>query len=458
MTVAPDRPGRRGLLETLLSPFAEVHPGEAATALLLMVNVFLLLTCYYIIKPVREAFILAGQGAEAKSYAAAAMVVLLLFFVPAYSALANRVSRIKLITFVSLFFVGCLVLFYFLAQAKMPYLGIVFFIWVGIFNVAIIAQFWSFSNDVYTEPEGKRLFAIIAFGSTLGAIFGAGLTKMLIEPVGINQLLLVAAFILGLCVLLTWLVDRREQERTAKKQAAERAKAPAAANRAGGFRLVLGDRYLLYIALMMLVYNFVNTNGEFILGKTLSGIADKMAAAGQTGGLAPDKFKESFIGSFYAGFFTWVNAITAFVQLFLVSRIFKWFGVRAALFFMPIIALGGYALLAVYPVLRIIRAVKIAENSADYSIQNTARQALFLPTSPDAKYKAKAAIDTFFVRMGDVLSAGLVFLGASLAWAPKNFAVVNVVLVMVWILLAVLIGREHKKLTKAEGEPLRRTA
>ena len=435
MTVAPDRPGRRGLLETLLSPFAEVHPGEAATALLLMVNVFLLLTCYYIIKPVREAFILAGQGAEAKSYAAAAMVVLLLFFVPAYSALANRVSRIKLITFVSLFFIGCLVLFYFLAQAKMPYLGIVFFIWVGIFNVAIIA-----------------------FGSTLGAIVGAWVTKALIKPVGINQLLLVAAAVLGACILLSWIVDRREQERTARRKAAEKAKAPATPSTAGGFRLVLSDRYLLFIALMMLVYNFVNTNGEFILGKTLSGIAGKMAAAGQTGGLAPDKFKESFIGSFYAGFFTWVNAITAIVQLFLVSRIFKWFGVRAALFFMPVIALGGYALLAAYPVLRIIRAVKIAENSADYSIQNTARQALFLPTSPDAKYKAKAAIDTFFVRMGDVLSAGLVFLGATLAWAPKSFAVVNVVLVMVWILLAVLIGREHKKLTKEEGEPLRRTA
>ena len=447
------------VIETLLSPFAEVHRGEAATALLLMVNVFLLLTCYYIIKPVREAFILAGQGAEAKSYAAAGMVVLLLFFVPAYSALANRVSRVKLISWVTLFFVGCLVLFYFLAQAQMPYLGIVFFIWVGIFNVAIIAQFWSFTNDVYTEQEGKRLFAIIAFGSTLGAIVGAGLTKMLIKPVGVNQLLLVAAAILGLCILLTWIVDRREQERTARRKATEKAEATAPPSTAGGFKLVMAERYLLYIALMMLVYNFVNTNGEFILGKTLSGIADKMAAAGQTGGLAPDKFKESFIGDFYAGFFTWVNAITAFVQLFLVSRIFKWFGVRAALFFMPVIALGGYALLAVYPVLRIIRAVKIAENSADYSIQNTTRQALFLPTSPDAKYKAKAAIDTFFVRMGDVLSAGLVFLGATLAWPPKSIAVVNIVLVLVWIFLAVLIGREHKKLTKEETpQPLRKTA
>ena len=105
-------------------------------------------------------------GAEAKSYASAAMVVLLIFFVPAYSSFASRVSRIRLITGVSLFFIACLVGFYVLAQVRVHYLGIAFFVWMGIFNVAIIAQFWSFANDVYTEEQGKRLFAIIAFGST----------------------------------------------------------------------------------------------------------------------------------------------------------------------------------------------------------------------------------------------------------------------------------------------------
>src|SRR5262245_39930458 len=137
MTAAMQPPGRRGALETLLSPFADIRGGEAATALLLMLNVFLLLTCYYIVKPVREALILSSEGAVVKSYASAAMVALLLVFVPAYSAIASRVSRIKLITTVTLFFVACLVAFYFLAQAKVPHLGLAFFTWVGIFNVSI---------------------------------------------------------------------------------------------------------------------------------------------------------------------------------------------------------------------------------------------------------------------------------------------------------------------------------
>jgi len=145
-----------------------------------------------------------------------------------------------------------------------------------------------------------------------------------------------------------------------------------------------------------------------------------------------------------------VNWATAIIQLFLVSRIFKWFGVRVALFVLPMIALGGYALIAITPVLGLLRVVKTAEYSTDYSIQNTSRQALFLPVSREAKYKAKQAIDTFFWRVGDVLTAGLVFLGTKLALTPRTFAAINVGLVAVWLAIVIAIAREHRKLTAEE--------
>jgi ATP:ADP antiporter, AAA family len=448
----------RGLLAKLLRPFAEVHPGEGGTALLLMLNVFLLLSCYYIIKPVREAFILAGSGAEVKAYASAAMVVLLLFLVPAYGAFASRVHRTALISWVTVFFIACLVAFYFLAQARMPGLDVAFFIWVGIFNVMIIAQFWSLANDVYTPEEGKRLFAIVAFGSTIGAIIGATVVENLVDPEksdpgAVNRMLLVAAGVLALSLLITWIVSTREK--VARATPADRdvtAQTPLAPK--GAFRLVFSQRYLLLIAFLILLVNFVNTTGEYILGETLEGTAKSLAASGQTAGLAPEEFEKQFIGNYYAGFFKWVNWVTALIQLFVVSRFFKWFGVRAALFVMPLIALGGYAMLAIAPVLSVIRAVKIAENSTDYSLQNTTRQALFLPTSREAKYKAKQAIDTFFWRAGDVLSAGLVFLGTQIAMSPRNFAMVNIGLVVVWLLIAFGIAREHRKITEvAVPEP-----
>src|SRR5262249_27852777 len=154
--------------------------------------------------------------------------------------------------------------------------------------------------------------------------------------------------------------------------------------------------------------------------------------------------------TFYADFQFWVNLVGALAQAFLVSRVMTRFGVRPALFVLPLIALGGYTLLATVPILALIRNVKIAENAADYSINNTARHALFLPTSREAKYKAKAAIDSLFWRMGDVTSAILVFVGSLMHFETKTFAAANAVLVLAWLWIAIRIAREHKKL---EGPP-----
>jgi len=147
---------------------------------------------------------------------------------------------------------------------------------------------------------------------------------------------------------------------------------------------------------------------------------------------------------------TWVNLVSLFLQAFVVSRIFKYAGVRTALFILPAIALAGNALIALLPIFTVVRWAKILENSADYSIQNTTRHALFLPTSREAKYKAKQAIDSFFVRAGDMLQAAVVFVGTMLAFSVRGFALVNVLLVVVWIALAVAIAREHRRLVPVD--------
>ena len=140
------------------------------------------------------------------------------------------------------------------------------------------------------------------------------------------------------------------------------------------------------------------------------------------------------------------------VQLFLVSRILKYIGVRAALLILPVIAFAGYALAAFVPVLGIIRWSKTAENATDYSLMNTLKGVLFLPTTREEKYKAKQAIDTLFMRAGDVLSAALVFAGTTwLGFAARQFALVNLGLVLVWLVIALRIGREFQRLTAAKG-------
>lgn len=429
-------------LAKLLRPVARVEPGEGGTVVLLMVTLFLLLTSYYLLKTAREPLILVGGGAELKSYTAAGQALLLVFLVPAYGAFVNRVGRVRLINRVQLFFVGNIVLFYVLARLKVPYLGVPFFVWVGIFSLMVIAQLWSFANDLYTPEQGRRLFPVIAVGSSVGAIAGAWLAGVLLDAgVGVYEMLLVAAGTLLGCVGLTDVVQRRERARIAAIGAG--APPPRAAGGPSGFTLVRRDRYLLLLALLLLLLNTVNTTGEYILGRTVRQAAQAAVPGGSVSEL------NAYVGAFYAHFFTWVNAVGAVMQLFLVSRLLGWLGVPGALLVLPLIALGGYTALAAAPALLLIRAVKTLENATDYSLHNTVRQALFLPTSPEAKYKAKQAIDTFFVRMGDVASAGLVLLGTTIGLTTSQFALVAAGLVVVWFLVALAIGRRYRRLAAA---------
>src|SRR5205085_7693720 len=134
---------------------------------------------------------------------------LFIILVPLYSALASRVSRVKLINSVTLFFAACLIAFFVLSRTGVP-IGVAFFIWVGIFNLMVIAQLWAFANDVYTVDQGKRLFAIVGVGASLGAIAGAFFTGQLVKTYGPYPFMLAAAALLGLSMVLTNVVNRRE--------------------------------------------------------------------------------------------------------------------------------------------------------------------------------------------------------------------------------------------------------
>jgi AAA family ATP:ADP antiporter len=441
------RDTQKGLFDRVLSLFTDVRAGEGVGALLLALNVFYLLAFYQVLKIVRDALILSESGAVAASYASAGMAAALFVFVPAYGALASRVNRVWLISGVTIFFASHLLIFYALGSAGVR-IGVAFYIWIGVFNMVAVAQFWSFANDLYTNERGKRLFPLVGIGASLGALVGAGLTAYFFKGTGPYNLLLIAAFGLLIPVALTIIVHRREGHRKeAKKDEAEK---PVGGP--GGFTLVFQQRYLFYIAMLVLVYNLVNTLGGFMLNREIEQEATRAAAA--TAGATEEQvraIKASVSGTLSGTVGTYVNLLAFVLQAFFVSRIFKYVGVRGALFILPIIAATGYTSVALVPMLMTIQWTKIFENSTDYSIQNTTRQALFLPTSREAKYKAKQAIDSFFVRFGDMLQAGVVYVGVQVALSIRGFAIVNLILIGVWMLIVIGIRREHKKLTGSEA-------
>lgn len=428
---------RKSILDRMLSPFAHVEAGEAAGALMLAANVFLLLAAYYVLKTVREALILSEAGAAVKSYASAGQAMLLFLFIPVYSWFGSRVGRLTLVCGSTLFFVSHLALFYLLGQSGVR-IGVAFYLWLGVFNMFVVAQFWGFANDLYSEEAGKRLFPVIGVGASLGAWIGAQAAKEAFKLMTPYQLMGVTIGILLACLGLTVAANARER---ARRGAEEGRKAEAPLSKAGGFALVLRSPYLRWIALLVLLLNVVNTTGEFLLGNLVEREAEARFGEGE----AAEKQRGAFIGQFYGGFFGWVNLLGFLIQTFLVSRIFQWLGVRAAIFFLPLIAMGGYGLMVFAPVLAAVRVAKILENATDYSLNNTVRHALFLNTTRDEKYKAKAAIDSFFVRAGDLLQAAIVFAGTSLGWVTNHFAVLNLIFVGVWLFVAWRIFEAHRR-------------
>jgi len=419
-----------------LSAVADVRPGEAGMALTLALTVFLLLTAYYLLKVAREPLILLGGGAEVKAYAAAGQAVLLIAVLKGYDALATRMGRMALLAVVFGFFAANLVLFSLAVRAGLA-VGVPFYLWVGIFSVTVLASFWSFANDVYRPEQGKRLFAILGAGSSLGAVAGAGLGRALARLLGPGELMLCAAGLLMVCLgLFAWVNGRLDSVQG--DAGAESSAGPLGDE--SGLQLLLRDRYLLLIGVLSLLRNWVNSTGEYVLDRTLVASAPQLAAAA---GMSATRY----ISEFKAEYFGAVNVLGVLCQLFVASRIIRHLGVGRALLVLPVVALGGNLFMACLPVLALVRGAKVVENGVDYSLQNTAGNALYLVTSREAKYKAKAFIDAFLMRAGDALAAGAIWAGSHLGWSTRVFTRVDLVLCVVWIGVALMIHRRYLALS-----------
>ena len=444
----PGQPEHRTLAAKLLRPFAEVKAEELAGAALMALTVFLLLTAYYFLKTAREPLILLEKdgGANVKAYAGAGQSALLMFVVPGYAYLAQKVGRLRLLTCIYLFFAANLAIFAVLTHAGRS-IGVVFFLWVGVFNVTAVSQFWSFANDIYTPEQGKRLFPILGAGSSIGAIAGSAIAHFLAK-LGPEAMMAGAAAILVVVVLLMRIIDARNQVASAALGAKGGATRETSANAqkekekppvdAAGVKMLVRDHYLFLIALLVLLLNWVNTAGEYVIDRTLLASAADMA---HQAGLS----EKVFVTEWKANYLLYANVLGAVVQLFFVSRIFKYLGVGGALMVMPIISLLGYSAIAILPVLAVAQPAKIAENGIDYSLEATTSQALYLVGSRSEKYVGKTTIDTFIWRVGDMSSAGIVWVGTKLNFEVRTFAIVNIGLIGLWLTVAWFIRRENKK-------------
>jgi AAA family ATP:ADP antiporter len=422
--------------ERFFNRYYRLRPGEGRSVAVFFAYALLMMLSYYILKTIREPLLLGSSAAQMKSYAYAVTALLLLAIIPVYGWAFRNMRKQQLTRYVTVFFLFNLALFWLAGRAGWD-IGFAYYVWVGIFNLMITAQFWAFAADSYNVGAGKRLFPVIMIGATLGGLLAPSLSGALFSTLGPWLLMLIAMALLALTVpLVGWArsavpADCRSLGPLPNEQ--------AHGGLLGGIALVLTDRYLFLVALLIVLLNWVNTTGEYILAELVVRQADAAVAAGTAAG------KSEFIASFYGNFYFVVNGLTLIFQVLIVSRVIQRSGVRGAVLILPLITLLGYGSLAFLPVFGVILLVKLIENSTDYSLMNTTRHALYLPLSAAQKYEGKTANETFFWRLGDLAQAGVIYAGLNwFGFGIAGFAAVNAVLSLCWLVIAWQVGKLYR--------------
>ena len=423
-------------IERILTLFTRVHPGEGRCVLLLCLQAFALMLAYYLIRPVREALILTEGTAELRSYAVGVQALLLIVLIPAYGLLLRRVPARRVYALVNGFFALNLVVFFLLGQSGQRF-SFAFFVWGSIFGVMAVTQFWAFATDLVDVPCGKRLFGIIAVGVSAGAWAGSRLAAAGFEAIGPYGLMLAAAAVLCVAICIS---ERVRQSVPAASRSTHASDDTESRGRAGswlgGIAVIAGNRYLVAIAALVVLLNWITSTGDFVLSSWLAEVARAEAPESQA----------RYIGRFMSEYCATVTLVGFLIQLLLVSRIIDRAGIGKALLVTPLVFLAGYFFIGMVPVFALLQSTLVIQRSLDYSLLNTARSALLLPASRDVKYQAKTAIDTLFYRLGDLISTFGIFLGMRVFDEPRlQFVWLIVVLSVTMTLVAWFIAREYSR-------------
>jgi AAA family ATP:ADP antiporter len=337
---------------------------------------------------------------------------------------------------------------WFRLQSDHTWIARTYFVWVSVFNLFVVAAFWSLMADVFTREQAGRVFGFIWAGASTGGLIGPLLAHELAVPLGAVNLLPISAGLLLLALVFMAQIIRwqRTQGDTAAPASATAA-APARTDGALGgssfaaFTLVLRSPYLLGIALFVLLMTWVST---FLYLEQQAFVAKVFTSADQR-------------TRFFAGIDFWVQAASLVGQLLLFGRLFRWVGLRPMLAAVPLIMTAGYAIFALAPRFMVLVLVYAVRRVGDYALTRPCRDALFTVVSREEKYKAKSLIDTFVYRGGDATSGSFYqALTGSLGAGPSAVGWVGAAISALWTVLALGLGRAQEQ--KGRIEPVAQAA
>jgi AAA family ATP:ADP antiporter len=417
--------------------FVQVEAGEGRALLWSFSYFFALLCSYYIIRPMRDEMGILG-GVENLQWLFTGTLLVMIAIVPAFGWVSSRFPRRQFLPYVYGFFISMLLLFYVLMGGQQTPAAVAraFFIWTSVFNLFVVSVFWSFMADIYSNAQARRLFGFIAAGGTVGALAGPAIAALLVQTIGARNLLLVSAVFLSWALLcIARLSSWSDSHPADKKQVpGNHAETRIGGGLWSGFTDVVRSPYLLGICLLMLLFTTLAT---FLYLMQAQIVRDAFTDSDQRTAV-------------FAAIDLAVNALTLLLQLFLTSRLIRWFGIAAVLAIIPVLLAVGFSVLGVAPVLTVLVTVQIIRRAGNYAIMRPAREMLYVVLEREEKYKAKNFIDTVVYRSGDAISAWVYAGMRSLGLGLSSIALIAVPLALVWAWIAFGLGRKQTRLAETK--------
>jgi AAA family ATP:ADP antiporter len=424
-------------MKRLFAKVVDVKPEEIRALWLGFAFHFIILTAYYIVKPIRDT-IAAGNRLETLPWMFTATLVVMLMANAIFAAIVARMERRKFIPFAYAFFILVLALFFVLMRTGSPaqqvWTGRAFYVWVSVFNLFNTAIFWAFMTDLFTVEQGKRLYGFIAVGGSLGAIAGAYITKHFIRDMGPANLVAISATMFA---IVCFLVRFFPNNFTRGNESVPAREAPIGGTAWSGITHIARSPYLFGLAAAIMLYTSTSTWAYF-QQTTLAGEALKTSADRTV---------------FLSNLEIWVNTITVLIQIFFTGRLLKWFGVAFTLTALPFLSMLGFAAMAIAPSLAMLAFFQVTRRAGAYALMRPSREILFTVLKREDKYKVKSVTDTLGYRVGDQLGAwsygGLGANGLQLSLSTISWIAVPVA--AGWCALSLWLARKQRALADAQA-------
>jgi AAA family ATP:ADP antiporter len=427
-------------METLIKKVVNFRTGEGKALAWSFAYFFFLMCAYYMMLPIRDAFGIRG-GVQDLPWLFLGTFVASLFTAPLQAWVADRLPRKRFVPVTYLFLVANILIFWLLLTADIApsVVSKAFFIWITVFSVFAVSIFWSFQADLYTSEQSVRLFGFIAAGASLGNILGPRLNGLLIQPIGVANLLLVAG---GLLVLAVVCANRLEAA-AAEMRAADPNFVAASAGRekrsAGGmfegFSLLFKSSYLGGIGLWVFMLSLLGTFLYFTQAHVVASYTEDLRQR----------------TSIFSEIYFWVGIVSMAVQIFGTGRIIKGIGTGPALAILPVVFVAGFLGLMFTSALFAIAAFQALQRASNFGISNVARESLWPVVSREEKFKAKNIVDGAVFRGADVVNAFLYTGLAAVFKVQPTVAGIAAVLAGGWTALSLWLGKAREKRAREQS-------